>query len=389
MNENKYKKIWSEFCLKVERFKNEKSAERPFHDRLEDAFGILGWFKSADEIVHEYKASYGSGNNMKIDFVLQKTGSTDNIVIPVEVKRPGKKIGEKEANQISSYIKVLPISYGLLIADNIELYYQKSAEDEPVMIRRWKLSVEEKSATEFVSLFHSDDFDSIRVKEYCKKQYDKAEAKKLICSDFVKECLKNALTSNLCIENNEVDKLLEEYEIIVKPKSKELVQQENKTVIVEQHVSKTNVNFGEHKNTWLIPSNKSFFDIDACIGKYGEVYWRQRNNFNSGDDGYIYSSSPDQYIKYSFEIVKTDLKYDSFIDRQKEFHCDLSDFEEAKEHNRYALLRITGSSRNPELSAKAMYKNGLKGYLQGPMILSYSKYESLLKFIEENFNPNN
>ena len=41
-------------------------------------------------------------------------------------------------------------------------------------------------------------------------------------------------------------------------------------------------------NTWILPANKKFFDIDACMEKYSEVLWTQNYKLQKGDIVYIY-----------------------------------------------------------------------------------------------------
>ena len=47
---------------------------------------------------------------------------------------------------------------------------------------------------------------------------------------------------------------------------------------------------GNHKTparkearVWMLPANSRFFDYAGCFAKYGEVYWSQYYNFQTGD----------------------------------------------------------------------------------------------------------
>lgn len=148
----------------------------------------------------------------------------------------------------------------------------------------------------------------------------------------------------------------------------------------------TNTSTRMENYVWLVPCNKKFFDLDGCLKLYGdEVYWTQHKNFQKGDTGYLYSSSPDSAIRYSFEILAHDLPFSSEMEREKEFNTDPNDFELMKKHNRFALLRITGRTNNNRLGLANLIDRGLKKAPQGPMILSKKEYNELKKYIEENF----
>lgn len=141
---------------------------------------------------------------------------------------------------------------------------------------------------------------------------------------------------------------------------------------------------GENR-VWLIPSNQKIFDLHACLKKYGQVYWSQYYNFHAGDTGYIYSSSPDSCIRYSFEIVKAELKADEINDIKAEHFVDPQDFEAWKEHNRFALLRMTGATNNGRLNLAHLMSHGMKMAPRGALNLSHKDYVELKKYIEENF----
>lgn len=141
----------------------------------------------------------------------------------------------------------------------------------------------------------------------------------------------------------------------------------------------------KEKKKWLIPFNVKFFDLHKCFEKYGEVYWTQKFNFQAGDTGYIYSSAPDSAVKYSFEVIAHDLPYDPIMDKDIEFHTDPADFEEAKKHNRFALIRKTGYTNDAKFSLANLLDNGMKMAPRGALNLSWSGLEELCKYIEENF----
>ncbi len=136
---------------------------------------------------------------------------------------------------------------------------------------------------------------------------------------------------------------------------------------------------------WLVPYNSKFFDVDACVEKYGEIYWEQWVNYQTGDTGYLYSSAPDSCIRYRFEVIGHDLPYTPDRERQAEFRNYQQNIDEAKAHNRFALFRITGATKTNRLRLSNLFDQGLKMAPRGSLKLSNKGYLELLKYIEENF----
>lgn len=140
-------------------------------------------------------------------------------------------------------------------------------------------------------------------------------------------------------------------------------------------------------NVWILPANRKFFDIDACVAKYNEIYWTQNYKIQKGDVVYVYSSSPDSCIKYKFSVVAHDVQYDENFDREKEFYVDKADFEMAKQHNRYLVLKLLSSSHSQKMSLPHLMENGLGMAPRGGTNLSNGTAGAtkLLKYLEENF----
>lgn len=149
--------------------------------------------------------------------------------------------------------------------------------------------------------------------------------------------------------------------------------------------SKANRRSDGENRVWMIPCNQKFFDLKGCFKKYGEMYWSQYFNFHKGDTGYIYMSSPDSAIVFSFEILDAELPYSSVMDYKEEFFIDKSDFTTWKQHNRFAHFRMTGQTNSTRLNLVHLMNHGLKMAPRGALNLSYKDYVELKKYIEENF----
>lgn len=139
------------------------------------------------------------------------------------------------------------------------------------------------------------------------------------------------------------------------------------------------------KWTWLVPCNFKFFDIPACLKRFGEIYWMQYVNYQTGDKIYLYVSAPDSCIRYSFEVIGHDLPFTPVLEREIEFNSYRGDIEEQKRHNRFALFRLTGETHSSRLRLSNLIDNGLKIPPRGSLKLSNPGYHDLLKYIEDNF----
>lgn len=141
----------------------------------------------------------------------------------------------------------------------------------------------------------------------------------------------------------------------------------------------------DETNSWILPANQKFFDVDGCLAKYGKVYWTQNNKLQKGDTVYLYSSSPDSCIKYKLLVENHNVKYNAEFDKELEFYVDGNDFEVAKTHNRFAILTLISTSRSNKMSLVHLMENGLNFAPRGGINLSNQKSSKLLQYIEDNF----
>ena len=111
---------------------------------------------------------------------------------------------------------------------------------------------------------------------------------------------------------------------------------------------------------WLIPYNKKYFDLKGCYDKIGEVYWTQHFHFHAGDTGYIYGSSPESAIRFSFKIVEADLPYDPVMDQDNEFVKGNGPVNSEESDKLYAHLILTGETTSKRLSLANLLDRGLR-----------------------------
>ena len=136
---------------------------------------------------------------------------------------------------------------------------------------------------------------------------------------------------------------------------------------------------------WMLPANSRYFDLAGCFKKYGVVFWQQYYNLQTGDTGYIYCSAPDSAVVYKFEVVGHDLPYTPEMDAEIEFYVDPKDFEPAKEHNRFAKLKMLDETHSSRMGLANLMEHGMNSAPRGALNLSHPGFAELLKYITENF----
>ena len=114
----------------------------------------------------------------------------------------------------------------------------------------------------------------------------------------------------------------------------------------------------KESRVWILPANNKFFDLDACLAQFGEVWWGQTYRLQKGDTVYIYSASPDSCIKYKLSVEAHDVKYSTEYDKERSFHKDKNDFEASKTRNRFAILKLIAKSNSQKMSLTHLLENG-------------------------------
>ena len=115
------------------------------------------------------------------------------------------------------------------------------------------------------------------------------------------------------------------------------------------------------------------------------MLWQIKNNFKrvkEGDRGYIYSSSPNKAILYSFEVLEAHMAYDTEMDSEDKYSKSGKSKDWGSKGGKFALLKMTEVPNKNRLTLASLKRNGLNGAPQGVTILSQKKFESLLAYIE-------
>lgn len=65
-------------------------------------------------------------------------------------------------------------------------------------------------------------------------------------------------------------------------------------------------------DTWLVPANPKYYDIEGAFEQYDEIIWKQSTNVQIGDIAYMYVAAPVSAILFKCVITATDIPYEHF-----------------------------------------------------------------------------
>lgn len=113
---------------------------------------------------------------------------------------------------------------------------------------------------------------------------------------------------------------------------------------------------------WLLPWDKTVFNLSQCIHDLGFVEWRQKNRLAVGDIVFLYGKTPIRQIVYMMEVSKINIPYAETINDDYLFNNK----EKFKESNFYARFEpiAKASENNVELSYAKLKELGVKSTLQ-------------------------
>ena len=114
------------------------------------------------------------------------------------------------------------------------------------------------------------------------------------------------------------------------------------------------------EDSWVIPCDPSYYDVESALANLGEIEWRQTTYISPGDDVYIYVSNPVKALRFKCKAIETDLYGPAVID-DEEYYLGESD-KEGKRHMRIRLVEEYEAKRYP---LHVLKKLGLKS-MQGP-----------------------
>jgi hypothetical protein len=163
---------WADLCLNVSPILHVGLQEDAFHKFIEAQLRtVFGW--TDNEVAREVPVQMGS-TTKRADLVLSANGAK----IVVEMKKPGVALGEREAAQLASYMRIQRAKYGLLIGDRIKVLYDDDSTDEdPIQVADIRFSASDKDGVELGQVLAKESFSEPKLKTYCVDRIRRRETK--------------------------------------------------------------------------------------------------------------------------------------------------------------------------------------------------------------------
>ena len=377
------KRIWNTFCEDIS--KNKGVKEMTFEKEIVKGFlQALGWSRYDGNLEEQY----GLYSRKWIpDFVFYLNNDKNAKEIILELKKPDHKQRKVDIEQIEAYMKLTDCRFGLYFGEKLEVFYlkEKDGKRSAASVTTIDWTIDNEAGANLIELLDFKNYDRKKLEQFCldniylktflrhcKHQGGRQQLYDCIMEHFVlPESIAGSLQSRLkftIVDNPEIEETISESTVPA-------VTKKQKNDKIESRPPKI----------WMIPANSKYFDHRACFDELGKIYWKQYNKIQVGDMGYIYYSAPVKRIIFKFLVLANDLPYIPDYDAEGKFYKKVEDFEEAKKHNRFYVIKRLGEHTNNTLTLANMMQHGLKWAPQGALNLSDKSYDELRKFIEDNF----
>jgi len=227
---------WAEICFLLKENIKANISESDFENQVIQALRVLGWKVHLGDIQIRPSIPVGANNRAIPDFIIKSLEGKNVFVI--EIKQPSLPITVQFQQQLFSYMRLLKLSYGVLIGSNIQIFYDGdlSDQDDPILLETIPFYKDNIKGEQFVELFSKDQFSQESLLAYTKKalkHISKAgEQKKLklhiLSVDFQKEVktlIKQHLLSDYDAEV--IDKTLTDIVVECKESVSSIIQSES------------------------------------------------------------------------------------------------------------------------------------------------------------------
>ncbi len=79
--------------------------------------------------------------------------------------------------------------------------------------------------------------------------------------------------------------------------------------LIDKSYTYTIINQNKVKNTWIIPANPKYFDIEKELKEKNTIIWKQSTDIKINDIVYVYVGHPVSSIMYKFKVIKVNIPY--------------------------------------------------------------------------------
>lgn len=118
---------------------------------------------------------------------------------------------------------------------------------------------------------------------------------------------------------------------------------------------------------WIIPWNKTHYDLDQALVEFEFVDWHQWNNYEIGDIAYIYCTLPTGRLCYKLQVEKVHLSSAEIVDDSR-FYTSKNRWtlEPPKGYVRLRLINLI-DIENDALAYSSLVANGMPKSVRTPI----------------------
>ena len=151
---------WNKLCFYMSEKVGSEISEREYEKIVERGLEILGWSEYSGDFEIRPKFQLGSVKNKMIPDFVVKSNITNNKLFIIEIKSPKLDLNDIHKRQLLTYMRQFKLDFGLLIAKNIQIYYdgKLNNSDEPILLEKIEFIRDSENGKKFTELFSKDNF---------------------------------------------------------------------------------------------------------------------------------------------------------------------------------------------------------------------------------------
>lgn len=265
--------IWNTICSDLTNEKLRQATEKDYQSKVFTHFYyLLGWY--SERVEQQYQQRVGS--NVQYVYPDIVFFANNEKLFVIEMKQPNHIQTKEDIEQLSSYMKLLPVQFGIYIGEHIELYYKPFDSEIPTSVLKIEFIVNSEKGKTFVELFKRENCSLEKLTEFCKLQIEKIEKENRIndyinelTSDTGKQLLIDLLSSKLYTDgytDESVNKIIDNIEINITNKN-QLQNSRKEEITIPKVIDSIEVFEYKHKNKSNLDYTRYLFNGKGNYGK--------------------------------------------------------------------------------------------------------------------------
>jgi len=157
---------WNKICFLLSENIKSSISESAFEQKVIQALSVLGWEEFHGLLEIRPSFPIGASNRITPDFVVKS--ETNEKLFVIEIKQPTISITSGFQQQLFSYMRQLRLDFGILIGQEIQVFYDgvKIPHDEPILLDRISFERNSISGEKFVELFSRDNYNKDQLEAF-------------------------------------------------------------------------------------------------------------------------------------------------------------------------------------------------------------------------------